>query len=82
MKQGGIQKLGRFAAPESFLVIFLKVDPANGIKSALIPNSNNSLADIEQAVLQSDLQLTLSFKKGLTSVGTLLKSYSLAEAAK
>lgn len=81
VKSGGLARLGRFASHECFLVIFLEVDPVCGIKSVLNANSKPSLKELEQAVLQSDLQLTLGYKRTITSVGSLMKSYNLPEAA-
>lgn len=81
VKSGGLQRLGRFATSESFLLIFLRIDPTYGIQSVLSPSAQIDLKMLEQCVLESDLQLTFTFKRSITSVASLLKSYNLPEAA-
>ena len=43
VKSGGIAKIGRLAMHEGFVVIFFRVDPNTGIKSAFDPLAKNNL---------------------------------------
>jgi len=74
--RGGLEAIGRFCQHNTFLIVLLRHSETQGLVSAFDADLST-----EAAVVSSDVQLCFTFRKGVSAVASLLKSYGLEKDA-